>query len=81
MVGWLLYVSIRHTYSFLPNNHALIIITATEEAMIMMPTVSRHRKKRRRIKTRDLSVTSDSSKATDPVKATGQMEDNLCYKQ
>jgi len=68
----LLSVSIRHTYSFLPNIHNLIIITATEEAMIMMPTVSR-RRKRRRIRTRDLSVTSDSSKATDPVKATGQM--------
>jgi len=55
--------------------HALVK-TATEEAMIMMPTVSRQRK-RRRIRTRDLSVTFDSSKATDPVKATGQMEDNL----
>jgi hypothetical protein len=32
---------IRHTYSFLPNHHhAPIIATATEEAMIMMPTIS-----------------------------------------
>jgi len=76
----LLSVFIRHTYSFLPNIHALIIITATEEAMIMMPTVSR-RRKRRRIGTRDLSGTFDSSKATDPVKVTGQKEDNLCYKE
>jgi hypothetical protein len=76
----MLSVSIRNTYSSLPNLHAHIIITATEEVMIMTPTISRRRKRRRRIKTRDLSVTFDSSKATDPVKATGQLEDNLCYK-
>jgi len=80
LVGWLLCVSIRHTYSFLPNLHAHIIITGTEEAMIMMPTISRWRKRRRRIRTKDLSVTFDSSKATDPVKATGELKDNLCYK-
>jgi len=74
----LLSVSIRHTYSFLPNLHAHIII-ATEEAMIMS-TISRRKKRTRRIRTRDLSVTFDSSKATDPVKAFGQLEDNLCYK-
>ena len=45
-VDWVVAVSIIHTYSFLPNHHAHII-TATEEAMIMMPTVSRQRKRRR----------------------------------
>jgi len=66
-------------HSFLPNLHAhIIIITATEE-MMMMPTISRQRK-RRRIRKRDLSLTFDSLKATDPVKATGQLEDNHCYK-
>jgi hypothetical protein len=45
-----------------------------------MPTISRRRKGRRRIRTRNLSVTFDSSKATDPVKITGQLEDNICYK-
>jgi hypothetical protein len=43
---------------------------------MMMSTKSWQRKRRRRIRTRDLSVTF----ATDPVKATGQLEDNLCYK-
>jgi hypothetical protein len=46
-VGWVVAVSIRHTYSFLPNHHHAHITAATEEAMIMMPTVSRQRKRRR----------------------------------
>jgi len=49
-VGWVVAVSIRHTYSFLPNHHHAHIITATEEVMMMMPTVSRRRKRRRRIR-------------------------------
>jgi hypothetical protein len=44
-----------------------MIIAAAEEAMIMMPTISRRRKWRRRIRTRDFSVPFDSSKATDSV--------------